>query len=229
MMLQRMGVRSRFLRVLGQTASAVAGAVLAIGCGIAPESSESARPIREDARQADEGFSVPQSRAGHDRVGLPAPELTVAGWIGSEPLAMRDLLGKVVLIRFFTDGCPYCRATAPALKQLDAEFPELVVIGLHHPKPRGAPPDVAKIEQLVMAWGWTFPVGLDADWTTIDAYWLASGDRAATSASFLIDRGGRIRWVHGGPEYHPGGPADHDDCRRDYAELRVAIAALLAE
>lgn len=233
----RMRVRSRLRSVLGRSARAVGAAVLAAGCGIAPESPESAMhafaptPVREDARTEDAGSSVPASRLGRDRVGSVAPKLSIETWVGAPSISMPDLLGKVVLIRFFTDGCRFCRATAPALAQLDADFRErgLVVLGLHHPKPRGTRPDVAVIERLVETWGWTFPVGLDADWETIDAYWLGSGDRAATSASFLIDRRGRIRWVHGGPEFHPGGPADHDDCRRDYAELRTAIAALLDE
>ena len=32
----------------------------------------------------------------------------------------------------------------------------------------------------------------------------------STSASFLLDRQGVIRWVHPGPEYHPGGPEEHE-------------------
>src|SRR5438105_5046912 len=71
-------------------------------------------------------------------------------------------------------------------------------------------------------YGFTFPVGLDEHWRTIDSWWLDSGERAATSATLLVDRRGIIRWVHPGPEYHPGGPADHERCRSDFADLRAA-------
>jgi len=226
-----MGVRGGVRRVSATLAGLALAAVSESGCGIAPDSVDSTRPTREDARPAAAEVVVPPSRAGSDRVGVPAPPFTLAAWIGSPPLSLVDLRGKVVLVRFFTDECPYCRATAPALKQLDEDFRArgLVVVGLFHPKPRGSKRPTARVEAVVDAWGWRFPVGLDADWTTLDAYWLASGDRSATSASFLVDQDGVIRWVHPGPEFHPGGPADHETCRRDYAELRTAIETLLEE
>lgn len=37
-------------------------------------------------------------------VGKPAPELTNDTWINSEPLRLKDLKGKVVLIEFWTYG-----------------------------------------------------------------------------------------------------------------------------
>lgn len=214
-------------RLRGDRGLLVVLAVSIVACGIAPEPVDSARPTREDAREDD----VPASRDGRDRVGIPAPPFTVDGWIGPSSLALEDLRGKVVLVRFFTDRCPYCRATAPALVQLDADYRErgLAVIGLFHPKPRGARSSVPAVTDLVRAWGWTFPVGIDGSWTTLDAWWLASGERSATSASFLVDREGVIRWVHPGPEFHPDGPADHEQCRRDYADLRAAIDELLAD
>ena len=226
-----MGVRGGVRRVSATLAGVALAAVSESACGIAPESVDSTGPTREDARSATADAVVPPARDGSDRVGVPAPPFTVAGWIGSSPLSLADLRGKVVLVRFFTDECPYCRATAPALKQLDEDFRArgLVVVGLFHPKPRGSKRPTARVEAVVDGWGWRFPVGLDGDWTTLDAYWLASGDRSATSASFLVDQRGVIRWVHPGPEFHPDGPADHEACRRDYAELRAAIEALLDE
>lgn len=225
----RIDVRRGLRRVSATSTALAVAAVSALACGIAPESVDSSTPTREDAR-APAYEVVPASRGADDRIGVPAPPFTVSAWIGSPPLSLEDLRGKVVLVRFFTDGCPYCRATAPALKQLDEDFRArgLVVIGLFHPKPRGSTRSVARVRELVDAWGWTFPVGLDSDWTTLDAYWLGSGDRAATSASFLIDQRGGIHWVHPGPEFHPDGPTDHEMCRHDYAELREAIETLLA-
>jgi thiol-disulfide isomerase/thioredoxin len=217
-------------RLRGNRGPSLVAAASILACGIAQEPVDSERPTRDDARDADTS-EVPRSRGADDRIGIPAPPFTVDGWIGSPPLTLAELRGKLVLVRFFTDGCPYCRATAPALAQLDADYRErgLVVIGLHHPKPRGARTSVATVTELVRGWGWTFPVGLDGSWTTLDAYWLGSGERSATSASFLVDREGVIRWVHPGPEFHPDGPADHEQCRRDYAQLRAAIDALLTE
>jgi thiol-disulfide isomerase/thioredoxin len=174
---------------------------------------------------------VAASQDGLDRVGQLAPAWGEMEWIGSEPLMLADLRGRVVLIRFWTDTCPFCRATAPALAEIDADFRArgVTVIGLYHPKPRGASRTASEVAAVVEAFGWRFPVGLDAHWDALDAFWLDSAPRRATSASFVLDRRGVIRYVHPGPEYHPGGPPDHEDCRRAYADVRAALEALLAE
>jgi peroxiredoxin len=233
-----MSVRVGLRRGSAITATLAVAALSSFACGIAPESVESATPTREDAGALAEDRDGPTSLTspttpgdGDDRIGVPAPPFTVSAWIGSAPLVLADLRGKVVLIRFFTDGCPYCRATAPALKELDDDFRArgLVVVGLFHPKPRGGKRSVAQVTEVVERWGWTFPVAIDDAWSTLDAYWLASAERSATSASFLVDQSGVIRWVHPGPEFHPDGHADHEACRRDYASLRAAIETLLAE
>lgn len=52
--------------------------------------------------------------AGNDRIGLQAPPFQFDGWLNSEPLTVDDLKGHVVLIRWFTDTCPYLPA-APQL------------------------------------------------------------------------------------------------------------------
>ena len=56
---------------------------------------------------------------------------------------------------------------------------------------------------------------------------LAGHDPAATSASFVIDRRGRVALVHPGPEFYP----THDPSRarqdRDFRALRAAIRRAL--
>lgn len=174
--------------------------------------------------------AVPASRAGTEIVGTAAPPLPTMAWIG-EPLAIEALRGRVVLVRFWTDTCPYCRATAPALRELDADYRAqgLTVVGIYHPKPRGSVRDHAEVTAMAQALGWEFPIAFDDDWQAVERWWLRGAERAATSASLLVDRRGIVRWVHPGPEYHPDGPADHARCRSDYADLRRAIEVLLAE
>lgn len=218
---------------LGLSGTAVVcGALLSMGgCG-GPEraAGRDASPLPvADAAQADS--AVPESRGGRDRVGQPAPAWGPMQWLSSDPLSLPDLRGRVVLIRFWTDTCPFCRATAPALAQLDADYRErgVSVIGMYHPKPRGAQPTRQHVAEVIEGWGWRFPVALDLDWSVLDAFWLAEADREYTSVSFVLDRQGVIRYVHPGPEFHPDGPPSHDQCRRDYAEVREVLDALLAE
>ncbi len=205
--------------------SLCAALVVLAACGRGP--AEAAPPAA--ARAEVEPVDAPVvARAGAELVGTPAREFIDVQWLDGRPHTLAELRGRVVLVRFWTDTCPYCKATAPALRRLDEEFADrgLVVIGLHHPKPRGSSRAPAEVEASARAWGMDFLVGLDSSWATLDAWWLAEHAREATSASFLIDRRGTIRLVHPGPEYTPTGSAES---RRDYAEIHAAITALLAE
>ena len=174
---------------------------------------------------------VPASRDGLELIGQRAPAWGEMEWLGSEPLTLEDLRGRVVLIRFWTDTCPFCRATAPALAEIDADYHErgVVVIGIYHPKPRGTTRARAEISAFAREHDWRFPVAVDASWAALDAFWLAARPRDYTSVSFVLDRHGVIRYVHPGGEYHPGGPSDHETCRRDYADVRAALEAVLGE
>ena len=79
------------------------------------------------------------SHEGQDRVGAVAPEFNLQHWVNSPPLEMGTLKGKVLLIRWWTDTCELCEATAPALRKLQQEYGGrgFQVIGIFHPKPAG--------------------------------------------------------------------------------------------
>ena|SRR5438067_3451454 len=74
---------------------------------------------------------------GAELIGKPAPPLRLKDWLNSKPLEISDLGGKVVLLRWWTEGCPFCAATAPALISLEETYGPsgLQVIGIFHPKP----------------------------------------------------------------------------------------------
>ena len=158
-----------------------------------------------------------------DLVGVTPGAWTTEGWINGPPLALEDLRGRVVLVRWFmSNECPYCTATAPALNQLHADYASrgLVVVGLYHHHGDDAPAP-GEVETYVRRYGFRFPVATDVNWSTLERWWLRGHRRAFTSVSFLLDRQGRIRGVHPGGRYAPGDPA--------YASMRAAIERLLAE
>jgi thiol-disulfide isomerase/thioredoxin len=161
-------------------------------------------------------------------VGRPAPEWGERPWLHSAPLDWAALRGRVVLVRFWTDGCPFCAATAPALEDLHRRYGSrgLMVIGVYHPKPPG-PVAIADVERSAGALGMTFPLTVDADWSLLERYWLDHGDNGWTSVSFLTDREGIVRHVHPGGEYHAGGGPEHSACREEFAEMERRIEALL--
>ena len=156
-------------------------------------------------------------------IGQPAPGWKLEHWFNSEPLALQDLRGKVVLVRWFMGpSCPFCSATAPALNRFDEEYRGrgLVVIGVYHHKDP-EPLDVETVRGYVEHYQFRFPVAVDPDWQTLKRWWLDGHERSWTSVSFLIDRRGVIRHVHLGGKLAP----DTDDFR----VMRAKIEALLAE
>src|SRR5262245_45320363 len=89
-----------------------------------PNSGPGARPrIAADsmARESEElPADLPDPDSGAERIGRPAPEFAFARWARGGPLRIADLRGKVVLVRFWTDQCRFCRATLPSLERLRA-------------------------------------------------------------------------------------------------------------
>ena len=210
----------------GATEPAAPASPTAAATNAAAASSAPAK-VEDDAR-------IPAPTGGKELIGTPAlPFAEDLEWLDGEPFTLAQLRGKVVLVRFWTDTCPFCEASAPGLEALHERYggDGLVVLGLFHPKPRGSTRDLDAIRARAKELGLGFPVASDTRWDTLERWWLASGDgdRAATSVSFLIDAAGVVRWIHPGPEFHPDGPEDHEQCRKDYRDAVVAIEALLDE
>lgn len=172
---------------------------------------------------------------GNDRIGVAAPPFRFDGWLNSAPLSLADLRGRVVLIRWWSDTCPFCASSAPALRALHDQYSArgLTVIGVFHPKPgRGDPVDVARVQRAVESRHFVFPVAIDWEWRThtLKDWWLTGPKRPATSVTFLLDRSGIIRFVHPGMEYHDDdGTEGHAMCVNDMASIRAAIERLIAE
>jgi peroxiredoxin len=168
---------------------------------------------------------------GAELIGEPAPPLSLRYWLNSEPLEISDLRGKVVLLRWWTEGCPFCAATAPALVSLEQRFGVrgLEVIGVFHPKPPGKW-SMEKVRQAVAEKQFTFPVAIDPDWSALKRWWLTK-QRDFTSVSFLLDQKGIIRYIHPGGEFHEGqqgGMPTHEACNRDMHFIQNEITALLS-
>ena len=96
---------------------------------------------------------------------IHAPELRGAtAWLNArEPLSLRSLRGKVVLLDFWTYGCINCLHVLPGLQRLERKYrDELVVIGVHSPKFDNEK-DVAQLRRTLDRLGIDHPVAQDAD------------------------------------------------------------------
>jgi len=165
----------------------------------------------------------PHATPGGELIGSTPPDWDVRDWIGSPPLNLASLRGKVVLVRWFTSpDCPYCHATAPALNRFHHDYARrgLAVVGMYHHK-SDEPLTLDAVRGWVREYGFQFPVGVDRDWRTLRHWWLDGTKRDFTSVSFLIDRRGVIRQIH------PGGTLALDT--PDFRSMQAKIEQLLAE
>jgi peroxiredoxin len=171
------------------------------------------------------------SHDGQELIGTPAPNLSLVHWINSEPLEIANLHGKVLLLRWWTDTCQLCAATAPSLLKLQDKYGArgFQVIGVFHPKPAGDW-NLTRVERAAERYHFTFPVADDGDWQGLKRWWLNSAHREYTSVSFIVDKHGVIRYVHPGGEYHEsiGSPA-HEICDANFKTIDKTIATLLDE
>ena len=164
---------------------------------------------------------------GAELLGLPLPGPLPQRWIG-EPVEIGA--GRATLIRFWTDTCPYCSASLPAVEALAREYGPrgLQTVGIYHPKPPREVDDEA-IAADARERGYSGPLAVDPRWATLRQLWLDGGSRSATSASLLVDRQGVVRAVHPGPEFHASDDPAHARCDADDRALRKAIEGLLDE
>jgi len=173
--------------------------------------------------------------AGTDRIGVPAPPFRFDGWLNAEPMTLEDLRGQVVLVRWWTDTCPFCASSAPALRTLHEQYgPQgLTLIGVFHPKARRDDPlDLPRVRRVIEQRAFEFPIAVDWDWQTgtLKDWWLTGPDRPATSVTFLLDKQGVIRFVHPGMEYHgENGSPGHAMCVDDMTAIRAEVERLLAQ
>lgn len=154
-------------------------------------------------------LSVRPARADEKLLGTRPPEWQVTDWMHAKPLALQDLAGKVVLVRWWTaPGCAYRAATAPALNEFHDRYKDqgLVVLGFYHHK-AATPLELTTVQRAAATFGFQFPVAIDPHWQTLRRWWLQEEDRPWTSVSFLLDRQGVIRHIHPGGQYVRGEPA----------------------
>jgi len=99
------------------------------------------------------------------------------------------LKGQVILLDFWASWCGPCKKSFPAMQELQKHFAGrgLVIIAVSVDEKRG---DMER-----------FLKGMDVSFTTVrdaEQKLVAAADATTMPTSFLIDRAGKIRFVHSG-------------------------------
>jgi thiol-disulfide isomerase/thioredoxin len=124
-------------------------------------------------------------------------------WINSPPLTPASLLGKVVVVDFWTYTCINWMRTLPYVRAWSQKYKEkLVVIGVHTPE-FGFERNIDNVRRSVRQMGIEYPIAIDNDYSIWRAfknqYW---------PALYLVDPRGRVRQHYFGEgEYDRSGVA----------------------
>ncbi|MSP78668.1 MAG: redoxin domain-containing protein [Dehalococcoidia bacterium] len=119
---------------------------------------------------------------------------TGVDWINtSQPVSLKDLRGKIVILDFWTYCCINCMHIIPQLRILEKRFvEELVVLGIHSPKfPQEK--ETQNLRKAVLRLGIPHPVMNDRDFRV----WRSYGLRSWPTLMF-IDPQGKIMGIHEG-------------------------------
>jgi peroxiredoxin len=131
-----------------------------------------------------------------------APDFTLRGADGRN-LRLQELHGQVVLVNFWATWCGPCREEMPRLQAVYDKYRAsgFVLLGINiDDDPRAALGVAQKLKV-------SFPVLLDTDKKVSKLY-----DLSTMPSTVLIDRDGRVRYIHRG--YRDGAEAEYDQAIR---------------
>ncbi len=131
------------------------------------------------------GLAVPLSAAGLKQ-GDPFPDLAAFKLEGKLP---SDLEGKVILVDFWASWCGPCKQSFPAMEELHQRYAAkgLVIIAVSVDEKAG------DMESFLKKGHASFTVVRDVGQKLVEKAGVAT-----MPSSFLLDRGGRIRFAHSG-------------------------------
>ena len=145
--------------------------------------------------------TLPSLQVASRRVKVPlndygaAPDFSgISHWLNSGPLSLDSLHGKVVLVDFWTYSCINCLRTLPHIEEWDRQYRSqgLVIVGVHTPE-FAFEHDLGNVRAAVAKLGVRYPVALDNDYKTWNAY-----SNQYWPADYLLDQNGRVRHIHYG-------------------------------
>jgi cytochrome c biogenesis protein CcdA/thiol-disulfide isomerase/thioredoxin len=138
--------------------------------------------------------SCPSSSPGLVTCGL-APNFTdVTTWLntpGDQPLTIKDLRGKVVIVDFWTYSCINCQRSLPHVEAWYKRYAPygLEIVGVHTPE-FAFEHVVSNVKAQAKVLGVKYPIAVDNSYGTWNAY-----DNEYWPAEYLIDAQGVVRHV----------------------------------
>lgn len=139
-------------------------------------------------------------------LGSRAPEISIQTWIQGEPVTLRELRGRVVLLEFWATWCKPCQEMFPKLRRLDEEYRErgleIIALTRHYMAYRATAEskeqELELMRKMTGEHGLSFRIGVAEDERVQEEYGATGLPTLA-----LIDRRGIVRYAHFGGGVDP--------------------------
>ncbi|MCC6322636.1 MAG: TlpA family protein disulfide reductase [Phycisphaerales bacterium] len=137
------------------------------------------------------------------KAGDAAPALSIEQWLKGTPVNGFQT-GTVYVVEFWATWCPPCVANIPHLTKLQAEHPEVVIIGVaaSERKATDGKPDtrVEKLNTFIAQRGDAigYRMAYDED-RSMSREWMAPAGRNTIPTAFIVGKDGKLAWIG-----HPG-------------------------
>jgi thiol-disulfide isomerase/thioredoxin len=121
------------------------------------------------------------------RLRTEIPDLSgITEWVNDE-VEKEQLLGKPILVHFWSVSCHMCKESLPQVNQIREENPELQLVGIHMPR---SEKDLAiePVKETIAKYELVHPQGIDNTHTIVDRF-----ENQFVPAFYLFDRKGQLR------------------------------------
>ncbi len=142
-----------------------------------------------------------------------------AGFVNSQPFKLADFIGKkVILVDFIDYSCINCQRTFPYMKDWWSKYKDqgLEIVAFHTPE-FSFEKDQKNVEAAAKQFGLTFPIVLDNDYAT----WNAYGNQYWPH-KYLID-------IHGNVVYDHIGEGEYDNTEKEIVKQLTVRKQFLGE
>ncbi|WP_352432475.1 TlpA disulfide reductase family protein [Pyrinomonas sp.] len=159
---------------------------------------QATRRLKSYDDRATEDLSDPEKASAPTSNAPPAPEITAAEWLGTQPVKLADLRGRVVLLDFWAYWCEPCLSSFPKLRELHRKYSArgLTIIGVtqYYGQERGIPMTPKEELKFLRAFKKQFDLPYGIAIETNDETSSRYGVRSLPT-SVLIDRRGVVRFI----------------------------------
>lgn len=119
------------------------------------------------------------------RTELPSLE-GITEWVNSE-VSKEELVGKPVLVHFWSISCGMCKESLPEVSKLKEQYPTLQLVGIHMPRSE-KDTDIPAVKKTIEQYELKHPQGIDNLHQVVDRF-----ENEFVPAFYLFDEKGQLR------------------------------------